>query len=161
VVYGDADRVDESIEYMRRALAENPDNASALNYIGYTWAERGIHLDEAESLIARALDLRPEDGYIADSLGWVYYMRALPLVSEGQKVEAKKFIDRALEQLELADDLTGGDPVVSEHLGDTYLLLDDKQRALDRFEEALRLEPRFSEQPHLLDKLENLRRELQ
>jgi tetratricopeptide (TPR) repeat protein len=160
VVYGEADRVEEAIEYMRRALEENPDNASALNYIGYTWAERGIHLDEAESLIARALDLRPEDGYIADSLGWVYYMRAVPLVEGGQTHEAKELLGRALEHLELAADLTGGDPVVSEHLGDTYLLLDDKTRALDRFEEALRLEPRFGEQPKLLEKLENLRREL-
>jgi tetratricopeptide (TPR) repeat protein len=161
VVYGEADRVDESIGYMRRALGQNPDNASALNYIGYTWAERGTNLDEAESMIARAIELRPEDGYIADSLGWVYYMRARPLVEEGQLTEAREYIERALEELERADDLTGGDPVVSEHIGDTYLLLDDKRRALDNFEEALRLEPRFGEQPALLEKLENLRRELQ
>jgi tetratricopeptide (TPR) repeat protein len=88
-------------------------------------------------------------------------MRARPLVKEGQHREARKFIDRALEQLKLADDLTGGDPVVSEHIGDTYLLLDDKERALQSFEEAVRLEPRFSEQPELLEKLETLRRELQ
>jgi tetratricopeptide (TPR) repeat protein len=161
VVYGEADHIEESIEYMRRALAENPDNASALNYIGYTWAERGINLDEAETMIARALELRPEDGYIADSLGWVYYMRARPLVNGGQHREARKYIDRALLELERADDLTGGDPVVSEHLGDTYLLLDEKENALEHFEEALRLEPRFGEQPDLLEKLETLRRELQ
>jgi tetratricopeptide (TPR) repeat protein len=161
VVYGEADRLDESIEYMRRALEENPDNASALNYIGYSWAERGENLDEAESMIARALELRPEDGYIVDSLGWVYYMRARPLIEDGRQREANEYIERAIEELERADALTGGDPVVSEHLGDTYLLLDDKQRALDKFEEALRLEPRFGEQPDLLQKLESLRRELQ
>jgi tetratricopeptide (TPR) repeat protein len=161
VVYGEADRHEESIEYMRRALEENPDNASALNYIGYTWAERGENLDEAESMIARAVELRPQDGYIADSLGWVYYMRARPLIEDGRRGEARGYIDRALEELERADELTGGDPVVSEHLGDTYLLLDEKQRALDKFEEALRLEPRFGEQPELLQKLESLRRELQ
>jgi tetratricopeptide (TPR) repeat protein len=161
VVYGEADRFEESIEYMNRALEENPDNASALNYIGYTWAERGVNLDEAESKIRRAVELRPEDGYIADSLGWVYYMRARPLIEDGRHREARKFIERAIEELERADALTGGDPVVSEHLGDTYLLLDDKQRALDKFEEALRLEPRFGEQPDLLQKLESLRRELQ
>jgi len=161
VVYGEADRIDESIGFMQQAIEINPENANALNYIGYTWAEQGIHLDEAESLIARALHLRPEDGYIADSMGWVYYMRARPLVEDGQSVEAKQYLEQALEQLERAADLTGGDPVVSEHIGDTYLLLDDKQRALDRFEEALRLEPRFGEQPDLLRKLEDLRRELQ
>jgi len=160
VIYGEADHTEESIDFMRRALAQNPDNASALNYIGYTWAERGENLDEAEAMIARALELRPEDGYIADSLGWVYYMRARPLVDGGQHQEARKYIDRALQELERADDLTGGDPVVSEHLGDTYLLLNEKQHALEYFEEALRLEPRFGEQPDLLEKLETLRREL-
>jgi len=105
--------------------------------------------------------LRPEDGYIADSLGWVFYMRARPLVEGGNLPAARKYIDQALAALEHADDLTGGDPVVSEHIGDTYLLLDEKQRALDKFEEALRMEPRFGEQPDLLEKLENLRRELQ
>ncbi|MFQ5416604.1 MAG: tetratricopeptide repeat protein [Myxococcota bacterium] len=160
VVYGEADRTDESIAYMQRALEENPDNASALNYIGYTWAERGIKLDEAETLISRALALRPEDGYIADSLGWVYYMRALPLVEDDRVADARQYIERALEELERADDLTGGDPVVSEHIGDTYLLLDQKRRALDHFEEAVRLEPRYGEQPNLLEKLEKLRDEL-
>ncbi len=161
VIYGEADRTEESVEFMRRALAANPDNASALNYIGYTWAERGVNLDEAEQMIERALVLRPEDGYIADSLGWVFYMRARPLVEGGNLPAARKYIDQALAALERADDLTGGDPVVSEHIGDTYLLLDEKQRALDNFEEALRMEPRFGEQPDLLEKLENLRRELQ
>jgi tetratricopeptide (TPR) repeat protein len=161
VIYGEADRTEESVEFMQRALVANPDNASALNYIGYTWAERGVNLDEAEQMIERALVLRPEDGYIADSLGWVFYMRARPLVEGGNLPAARKYIDQALAALERADDLTGGDPVVSEHIGDTYLLLDEKQRALDNFEEALRMEPRFSEQPDLLEKLENLRRELQ
>ena len=90
VIYGEADRIDESVEFMRRALDANPDNASALNYIGYTWAERGINLDEAEKMIERALALRPDDGYIADSLGWVFYMRARPLVEGGNLPAARK-----------------------------------------------------------------------
>lgn len=161
VIYGEAERVDEAIEYMRLALSHNPENASALNYIGYTWAERGIQLDEAERMIVRALELRPDDGYIADSLGWVYYMRARPLVEMGRGHEAQPYIERALRELYRADELTGGDPVVSEHLGDTYLLLDDKVRALEKFEEAVRLEPRVGEQPHLYEKLESLQRELE
>ncbi len=161
VIYGESKRIDEAVQYMQRALDENPDNASALNYVGYTWAEKGVNLDEAEAMILRAIELRPDDGYIADSLGWVYYMRARPLVAGGRDREAKAYIERAMKELKRAETLTGGDPVVSEHLGDTYLLLDEKQRALDKFEEALRLEPRFGEQPDLLDKLESLRRELQ
>jgi tetratricopeptide (TPR) repeat protein len=161
VVYGEARRTDEALVYMRQALEKNPDNASALNYIGYTWAEKGVNLDQAEAMISRAIELRPEDGYIVDSLGWVYYMRALPLVDSGRSREARPLLGRALSELERAHELTGGDPVISEHLGDTYLLLDEKQRALEKFEEAIRLEPREGEQPDLLEKFENLRRELQ
>jgi len=160
VVYGEAKLTDQAIQYMQQALVKNPDNASALNYIGYSWAEQGQNLDEAERMINRAMELRPDDGYIVDSLGWVYYMRALPLVESGKSKEAQPLIDRALKALEKAQVLTGGDPVISEHLGDTYLLLDQKERALQQFEEAIRLEPRENEQPDLFDKFENLQREL-
>ena len=160
VVYGEAKQTDQAILYMQKALAKNPENASALNYIGYTWAEQGVHLDEAERMIRRAIELRPDDGYIVDSLGWVYYMRARPLVQSGRTAEAQPWLDRAIEELEKAHELTGGDPVISEHLGDAYLLLDQKELALEKFQEALRLEPREGEQPHLLRKFENLQREL-
>jgi len=160
MLYGEAKRTDQAIQYMRLALERNPDNASALNFIGYTWADQGINLDEAERMIARAVELRPDDGYIVDSLGWVHFVRARALVGQGRSRDAQKHLDAALEYLERADRLTGGDPVVSEHLGDTYLLLDQKRRALDRFEEAIRLEPRESEQPELMHKFENLKREL-
>jgi tetratricopeptide (TPR) repeat protein len=160
MLYGEAKRTDEALQYMRLALDRNPDNASALNYIGYTWAEQGIHLDEAERMIARAVELRPEDGYVVDSLGWVHYMRAKALIAQGRPSEAQKHLDEALVHLERADQLTGGDPVVSEHIGDTYLLMDQKRRALDRFEEAIRLEPRQGEQPELRHKFEILKREL-
>jgi tetratricopeptide (TPR) repeat protein len=146
---------------MERAIDKNPNNASALNYVGYTWAERGDNLDQAEDYIVRALDLRPDDGFIIDSLGWVYYMRARPLIDTGRNEEAKKYLDRALTELLRAQELTGGDPVVSEHLGDAYLLLDQKKRALQRYQEAVDLTPREGEQPDLLDKLEALRREIE
>ena len=160
MLYGEAKRSDEALQYMHRALALNPDNASALNYIGYSWAEKGINLDEAERMISRAVELRPDDGYIVDSLGWVHYVRAKALTAQGRSSEAQKHLDQALTHLERADQLTGGDPVVSEHLGDTYLLLDQKRHALDRFEEAIRLEPREGEQPDLKHKYERLEREL-
>jgi tetratricopeptide (TPR) repeat protein len=161
VVYGEAGRTELAIEHMQRALAINPDNASALNYIGYTWAERGEKLDDAEAMIQRAIELRPEDGYIVDSLGWVYYMRARPLVEAGERDRARTYLERALTELERADELTGGDPVISEHLGDAHLLLDQPHRALKHFEEAVQLGPRNDEQPDLHEKLESLRREFE
>jgi len=161
VVFSEAKRTQEALEYMERAIEQNPNNASALNYVGYTWAEQGSNLDQAEDYIVRALDLRPDDGFILDSLGWVYYMRARPLFETGRKEEAKKYLDRALKELLRAQELTGGDPVVSEHIGDAYLLLDQKERALQAYQEAVELEPREGEQPDLLKKLEALRREIE
>ena len=160
VVYGEQDRNDEAIEYMQRALEKNPDNADALNFIGYTWAEQGENLEQAEQYIVRAIELRPDNGYIVDSLGWVYYMRARPLIEAGDVAAGRRWLNKAIEELERAHDLTGGDPVISEHIGDAYLLLDERRRALDKFEEAALMGPRPDEQPELHEKLESLRREL-
>jgi tetratricopeptide (TPR) repeat protein len=160
VCYGTAKRLDEALEYMRLTLEKNPDNPHALNYIGYTLAERGENLDEAERMILRALDQRPNDGYITDSLGWVYYMRALPLVGTAEAIQGLTFLERARDKLFHAAELTGGDPVISEHLGDVHVALDELRQAFEFYEEAVRLEHREDEQPDLLEKLDNLRREL-
>ncbi len=161
VVYGEKNRDEEAIRYMTAALEKNPDNADALNFIGYTWAEHGENLEQAEQYITRAMELRPDNGYIVDSLGWVYYMRARPLMKAGDTAAGRKWLTKAIEELERAHELTGGDPVISEHIGDAYLLLDDRRRALDKFEEAAVMGPRPEEQPELREKLETLRRELE
>ncbi len=164
VVHGEAGHSEESLRYMNEVLARNPDHAGALNYVGYTLAEQGRDLEEAERMIARALEQRPDDGYITDSLGWVYYMRAKPLLESGdheQEQRGRALLERAIRELRRAAELTGGDPVISEHLGDAYRLLDDKPAALRFYEEAVGLTPRDGEQPDLIDKLERLRRELE
>ena len=145
---------------MQKVIELDPKNAAALNYIGYSWAERGENLDEAEAMIRRALALSPDDGYITDSLGWVYYKMAEMHFREARKEEALSLLERARTQLLEAAKLTGGDPVVSEHLGDVHLLRGEKDRALDYYEEAARQEIRESEQPNLLEKIDRLRREL-
>ena len=108
-------------------------------------------------MIRQAVRLSPRDGYIADSLGWVYYMQAQPLLEGQQRAEGMILLEKAVEQLDLAVELTGGDPVVSEHLGDVYLSMDRPHRALEYYEEAVRLEPRELEQPELLEKLDQVR----
>lgn len=160
VAEGARQRVDDSIDYMQKVIELDPKNAAALNYIGYSWAERGENLDEAEAMIRRALALAPDDGYITDSLGWVYYKMAEMHLREAREDEALRLLERARTQLLEAARLTGGDPVVSEHLGDVHLLRGEKERALDYYEEAARQEIRESEQPNLVEKIDRLRREL-
>jgi tetratricopeptide (TPR) repeat protein len=109
---------------MRRAIDINPSNAPALNYLGYTYAESGKRLDEAEKLIKRALNIEPEDGFYVDSLGWVYY----------QKGEYQKAVD----QLERAVNLTGSDPTITEHLGDAYDKVGKIRDARHEYQDALK-----------------------
>ncbi len=160
IQYGTQGDPDESLRYMRRVLELDPDNANALNFIGYSWAERGENLDEAERLIRRAIELSPGDGYITDSLGWVYYKMAEDLFQAKRKDEALRLLERAQNQLMQAAELTGGDSVVSEHLGDVFLLRGDRQGALDYYEDAADQGVREAEQPNLFEKLDGLRRDL-
>jgi len=125
---------------MKKVLEINPDNADALNYIGYTYAEQGVNLDRAEEMVKKALRLKPRDGYIIDSLGWVYF----------KKGDYKK----AVRHLEEAEAYASEDPLIKEHLGDAYLKADLKDRALEMYERALVLEP---DKDELKKKIETLR----
>lgn len=160
VQYGSVGDVDRALEHMQKVLEADPDNANALNYVGYSWAERGENLEEAEQLVRRALEISPGDGYITDSLGWIYYKMAETLFAQSRKEEALRLLDRAQRHLVQAAELTGGDSVVSEHLGDVLLLRGDKRGALERYEEAVSLEMREAEQPDLLEKRDRLREKL-
>lgn len=125
VVQDKAGRKQEAIQSMRRVLEVVPDDVEALNYLGYTFADMGIHLDEAESLIKRALEKKPDDGYIIDSLAWVYYKKGA--------------YRQALRWLEKAVSLVPDDPVILEHLGDVLEKLDRRKEALERYQHSLDL----------------------
>jgi len=159
LLHGESGDSERALQVMHRAIESDPNHADALNYIGYTWADRGERLDEAEALIERALKQRPEEGHILDSLGWVYYMRARPLIEAGRVAEGRVWLRRAVVQLKRAAERIGGggDPVISEHLGDAYFLLGRRREALQMYEEALRQKPRQDEQPDLRGKLDRLR----
>jgi tetratricopeptide (TPR) repeat protein len=103
----------------------NPEHADALNYIGYTYADKGIHLDKALELIERAIQYKPNSGYIIDSLGWVYFRK-------GQ-------YDRALKELKKAVELAPEDPTINEHLGDAYFKKKEYEKALTVYKKALSL----------------------
>ena len=114
-----------SISQMEKVIELDPDDAAALNYLGYTLAEMGVRLGEAEELIKHALEIRPGDGYFADSLGWVYFKM-------GRHTEALQWIRKALEKMP-------DDPLITEHLGDTYRALGRWRKAQKAYERALRL----------------------
>ncbi|MGD9823283.1 tetratricopeptide repeat protein [Desulfobacter sp.] len=113
----------ESIETMKTIIRLDPQHASALNYLGYTYAEMGIHLDQALELVQRALKIRPEDGYITDSLGWVYFK--------------KQEYGKAVFYLEKAVELSDYETVIATHLADAYIKTGQHQKAVDMYKKAL------------------------
>ena len=116
-------RFDEMEAYLRKVIEINPNHANALNYLGYSYAEKGIHLKEAQSLIERAVALKPDNGYILDSLGWVFF-------KSGNREEALKTLLRAAE-------LVKDDPTVFEHIGDVYHAMNEEDKAVEFWKKAL------------------------
>ena len=88
----------ESIATMKTIIRLDPKHASALNYLGYTYAEMGINLDQALELVHRALEIRPGDGYITDSLGWVYFKKQDYAKLLKEDIEMRKFILETVPQ---------------------------------------------------------------
>lgn len=119
-----AERFDAMVGALKKTLELNPKNADALNYLGYYYADKNINLAEAKELIERALEVKPDNGYILDSYGWVLYRLG-------------KF-DQALEKLEKAVALTTEDPMLFEHMGDVYHALHQKNEALEHWRRSLR-----------------------
>ncbi len=142
VIYGESGSFDHAVEIMTQVIAEDPNHASALNYVGYTWADKGLKLEDAEQMIRRAGELRPRDGYITDSLGWVLYQQGLQLLTAGKTKASRVAFEAAIEQLELAYKLIDRqDPIVSWHLGDAYRSVSRFSDALAAYKRAFDLDP--------------------
>ncbi len=108
------------------ALELHEDHPYVLNYLGYSWIEQGMHLEQALEMIHRAVEQRPDDGFIVDSLGWGYYQL-------GQYDEAVIYLEQAAE-------LTAGDPTINDHLGDAYWRKGMERQARFQWGHALLLE---------------------
>jgi tetratricopeptide (TPR) repeat protein len=121
---------EKAADLLRKSIALDPANAAeAYNYLGYMWADHNMQLDEAEEMIKRALEIEPNNGSYLDSLGWVEFRKGKFDQALADLLRAAKNIDRA-------------DPVVFEHVGDTYLKLDRIQEALESWQKALALDPK-------------------
>ncbi len=119
-----AKRFEQAEAKFREVLKLDPDNTSALNYLGYMLADLNKSLDEAHDMIQKALDREPDNGAFLDSLGWVYYRQ--------DKLDlAERYLVRSLEKIKT-------DPVVRSHLGDVYLKQGKFEKAKEQWELALR-----------------------
>lgn len=126
---------------MRKALELQPEQPHVLNYLGYSWIDQGINLDEGMKMIKRAVDQRPDDGYIVDSLGWAYF-------------RIGNFED-AVKNLERAIDLKPEDPTINDHLGDAYWRVGRTLEAKFQWAHARDLKPEPEELPKIEAKIEN------
>jgi tetratricopeptide (TPR) repeat protein len=126
---------------MRKALELQPEQPHVLNYLGYSWIDQGINLDEGMKMIKRAVEQRPDDGYIVDSLGWAYYRI-------GNYEDAVKHLERAI-------DLKPEDPTINDHLGDAYWRIGRTLEAKFQWAHARDLKPEPEELPKIEAKLEN------
>jgi len=111
----------------REALKLMPDQPQVLNYLGYSWVDMDLNLEEGLAMIRKAVDLRPSDGYIVDSLGWAYY-------------KLGRF-DEAVTELERAVSLKPDDPVLNDHLGDAYWRAGRKLEATFQWNHARDMKP--------------------
>jgi tetratricopeptide (TPR) repeat protein len=123
----------------KKALELFPDQPHVLNYLGYSWIDQGVHLDEAMNMIKRSVEQRPDDGYIVDSLGWAYYRL-------GNFDEAVKNLERAVE-------LKPVDPTINDHLGDVYWKVDRMLEAKFQWSHARDLKPEDDELVKIEQKL--------
>ncbi|MGB8399340.1 tetratricopeptide repeat protein [Bradyrhizobium sp.] len=126
---------------MRKALEMQPEQPHVLNYLGYSWIDQGINLDEGMKMIKRAVDQRPDDGYIVDSLGWAYYRI-------GNFEDAVKHLERAI-------DLKPEDPTINDHLGDAYWRVGRTLEAKFQWSHARDLKPEPEELPKIQTKIDN------
>ena len=110
-----------------QALEYQPDQPYVLNYLGYTWIEKRINLDLAQDMVRKAVSLRPNDGYIVDSLGWAYYQLGN--------------FENAVTELELAVELRPEDPIINDHLGDAYWRVGRHREARFQWRRTLNLDP--------------------
>ena len=124
-----------------KALELFPDQPNVLNYLGYSWVDMNINLDDGLNMIRKAVELRPQDGYIIDSLGWAYFRL-------GRYADAVGELERAIEK-------KAEDPTINDHLGDAYWRIGRRLEATFQWSHAVDLKPVDSELIKIKEKLKN------
>jgi tetratricopeptide (TPR) repeat protein len=125
--YDKVGRFPDVVREMEAVLELNPDHADALNYLGYSYADREVHIEKAVALTQRAVALKPDNGYYVDSLGWALFKMGR--------------IQEALNKIKRAAELVKDDPVIFEHMGEIYLKENDRDKARQSWLRSLKLDP--------------------
>ena len=112
---------------LQAALKQRPDEPELLNYLGYSWIDRGEHLAEARAMIEKAVAVDPRSGAMVDSLGWAFYRMG--------------DFKTAVAKLEEAVELEAGDPEINNHLGDAYWKVGRRDEAQFQWRRVLTLKP--------------------
>ncbi|WP_404405872.1 tetratricopeptide repeat protein [Pelagibacterium halotolerans] len=123
IAYERASNWDAAEADFLHALELNPEQPQVLNYLGYTWVDKGMNLETALDMIQRAVEMRPRDGYIIDSLGWAYFKLGR--------------IEDAVAELERAVSLLPNDPELNDHLGDAYWMAGRRREAMFQWRIAI------------------------
>jgi len=139
VCYERSKQWDKAEADLKKALALFPDQPHVLNYLGYSWIDQGLHLDEGMAMIRKAVAQRPDDGYIVDSLGWAYYRL-------GNYEEAVRHLERAVAT-------RPEDPTINDHLGDAYWHVGRRLEAKFQWAHARDLKPESDDLPRILKKI--------
>jgi tetratricopeptide (TPR) repeat protein len=129
---------DDAVKEFRALVAKEPDNAAALNYLGYMFADRGVNLGEAREMVAKAVSLDPTSGAFQDSLGWVYFRL-------GDLDRAEKYLVEALR-------LDPFDATVNEHVGDLFRARGENLKAAEAYRHALANNPEEVGQKERIEK---------
>jgi len=125
---------------LKVALKLKPEQPLVMNYLAYTWVEQNVNMEEALKMLKRAVELRPEDGFVIDSLGWAYYRMG--------------DYQTAIQYLEQAILLEPGEATINDHLGDAYWRIGRKLEAKFQWQHALTLKPEKLDEPKIRRKIE-------
>lgn len=137
--------IEKTLVHMQRVLELDDSHVQALNYVAYTFADQNRNLDEAEKLVRKALKASPGDGYILDTLGWVYFRQGK--------------LNDSIRTLEIAHKAKPEEAIIAEHLGDAYSKAELVEKALAMYQKAIALEKNDLRLPNIkvkMAEIENL-----
>lgn len=146
-VYDQLGQKDRTVEAMEQLIAVDKNHVEGLNYLAYLYADKTKNLETAEKLARRALTLRPNDGFILDTLGWVLYKQ--------------NKIPEAIKTLEKAHQLESNESIIAEHLGDVYFKSALPQKAREMYERAVQFEQNENNAKKIRSKIDTVEERIQ